>query len=96
MLLRDYNYHVPLNLVKSMYCLHFCVCVCVCVCVSACVCVCFQQNVCNYNKNGKGATATGVVTISSGDESSLMSALATVGPVSLYVDASHTSFQVSS
>ena len=53
-----------------------------------------QQYVCSYNKNGRAATATGVVTISSGDESSLMSALATVGPISVYVDASHTSFQV--
>ena len=54
-----------------------------------------QQNVCSYRKNGRGATATGVVTISSGDESSLVSAVSTVGPVSAYVDASHTSFQVS-
>ena len=50
---------------------------------------------CNYHKNGKAATATGVVTINSGDESSLLSAVASVGPVSAYVDASHTSFQVS-
>ena len=53
-----------------------------------------QQYVCSYSKNGRGATATGVVTINSGDESSLMSAVATVGPISTYVDASHSAFQV--
>ena len=54
-----------------------------------------QQNECSYNKNYVGATATGVVTISSGDELSLQSAVANVGPVSTYVDASQRSFQVS-
>lgn len=49
---------------------------------------------CSYSKSGRGATATGVVTINSGDESSLMSAVATVGPISTYVDASHSAFQV--
>jgi len=53
-----------------------------------------QQGVCNYKKAGRGATATGVVTINSGDEASLMSAVATVGPISTYVDASHSAFQV--
>ena len=57
-------------------------------------CFCIQQYACSYSKNGRGATATGVVTINSGDEASLMSAVATVGPISIYVDASHSSFQV--
>ena len=38
---------------------------------------------------------SGIVTISSGNEEDLQSAVANVGPVSTYVDASHSSFQVS-
>ncbi len=50
---------------------------------------------CYYRKKYRGATATGIVTISSGDESSLASALATTGPIATYVDASSSMFQVS-
>lgn len=39
---------------------------------------------------------SGVVSINSGDEGDLQSAVANVGPVSTYVDASHSSFQVRS
>lgn len=52
-----------------------------------------RQYYCKFKSNGVGATATGIVTISSGDESSLESALATAGPVAVYIDASHSSFQ---
>lgn len=54
-----------------------------------------QQMACRYSHGTRGATMTGVVTISSGDEHSLQSAVANVGPVSTYIDASHSSFQVS-
>ena len=37
---------------------------------------------------------SGVVSINSGDEGDLQSAVANVGPVSTYIDASHSSFQV--
>lgn len=53
-----------------------------------------QQMACRYSPGTRGATMTGVVTISSGDEHSLQSAVANVGPVSTYIDASHSSFQV--
>ena len=38
---------------------------------------------------------SGIVSISTGDEGDLQSAVANVGPVSTYMDASHSSFQVS-
>ena len=37
---------------------------------------------------------SGIVTIGAGNEQDLQSAVANVGPVSTYVDASHSSFQV--
>ena len=37
---------------------------------------------------------SGIVTISTGNEGDLQSAVANVGPVSTYVDASRSSFQV--
>ena len=49
---------------------------------------------CQYSEAYRAATATGIVTIPSGDETSLASALANVGPISTYIDGSHTSFQV--
>ena len=53
-----------------------------------------QQYACSYSKSGRGATARGVVTIQSGNEKSLLSAVGTVGPVATYVDGSHSAFQV--
>ena len=53
-----------------------------------------QQYPCKYTSQYRGATARGIVSVSSGDEDSLLTAVATVGPIAVYMDASHTSFQV--
>ena len=53
-----------------------------------------QQYSCRYSSKNRVAKMSGIVTISSGSESDLQSAVATVGPVSTYIDASHRSFQV--
>ncbi|CAL1267000.1 unnamed protein product [Larinioides sclopetarius] len=52
-----------------------------------------QQGRCHYKKKDKGATDTGFVDVSSGDEQKLKEAVATVGPVSVAIDASHETFQ---
>jgi cathepsin L len=39
------------------------------------------------------AEVTGYVDVTAGDEQALQSAIATVGPVSVAIDASHPSFQ---
>lgn len=49
---------------------------------------------CNFNKANVGATDTGFVDVKKESESDLQSAVATVGPVSVAIDASHTSFQL--
>lgn len=54
----------------------------------------FQDGRCKYKSSNKGATDTGFVDIPRGDEMALKSAVATVGPISVAIDASHTSFQV--
>ncbi|XP_054163590.1 procathepsin L-like [Oppia nitens] len=48
---------------------------------------------CRYKARNVGATDTGFVDISEGDENKLKEAVATVGPVSVAIDASHESFQ---
>ena len=55
----------------------------------------FMQNGrCHYKSSDSGATDTGYVDVKEGSEMDLQSAVATVGPISVAIDASHTSFQV--
>ena len=49
---------------------------------------------CLFKKENIGATCTGFVNIKKGDENDLLNAVATVGPVSVAIDAGHQSFQV--
>ncbi|KAG8265837.1 hypothetical protein J6590_085392 [Homalodisca vitripennis] len=48
---------------------------------------------CRYNATNNGATDTGYVDITSGSEKALQKAVATVGPISVAIDGSHTSFK---
>jgi cathepsin L len=48
---------------------------------------------CRFNASNVGATDTGFTDIKSGDESDLTNAIATVGPISVAIDASKLSFQ---
>jgi len=48
---------------------------------------------CRYHREDRGATDVGFVDIPQGNEAALKSALATVGPVSIAIDASQSSFQ---
>uniref|UniRef100_A0A023FWK4 Putative cathepsin l-like cysteine proteinase b n=1 Tax=Amblyomma parvum TaxID=251391 RepID=A0A023FWK4_AMBPA len=48
---------------------------------------------CHFNRSDVGATDTGFVDIPEGDEHLLKKAVATVGPISVAIDASHQSFQ---
>jgi len=48
---------------------------------------------CHFKKASVGATDTGFVDIPEGDENALKTATATVGPISVAIDASHFSFQ---
>ncbi|XP_020631221.1 cathepsin L1-like [Orbicella faveolata] len=52
-----------------------------------------RKDNCRYNPNNVGATVTGYVDVPQGSEEALQSATATVGPISVAIDASHTSFQ---
>ena len=47
---------------------------------------------CRFKKSNVGATDTGFVDIKAMDENALQQAVATVGPVSVAIDASHPSF----
>jgi cathepsin L len=53
-----------------------------------------EDEKCHYKPKNKGATDRGYVDIESGNEDKLQSAVATVGPVSVAIDASHQSFQL--
>jgi len=49
---------------------------------------------CKYNPKNIGAKSTGYKDVTSGSETQLESAVATVGPISVAIDASHQSFQL--
>ncbi|XP_044755986.1 cathepsin L-like [Coccinella septempunctata] len=53
-----------------------------------------EDEKCHYNPKKVGATDKGFVDIESGAEDQLKAAIATVGPVSVAIDASHESFQL--
>lgn len=48
---------------------------------------------CRFKKKNIGATERGYVFTASGNEKALQNAVATIGPVSVAIDASHESFQ---
>jgi cathepsin L len=52
------------------------------------------DDTCRFNPANVGATDNGFVDVKSKDESALQQAVATVGPVSVAIDASHSSFQL--
>ncbi|XP_055297428.1 procathepsin L-like [Sitodiplosis mosellana] len=52
-----------------------------------------DNNTCRYNPKNSVTTDHGVVDIPEGDETALVAALATVGPVSVSIDATHYSFR---
>ncbi|KAF7988186.1 hypothetical protein HCN44_007680 [Aphidius gifuensis] len=52
-----------------------------------------EDDKCRYNPRNNGADDVGFVDIPQGDEEKLKKAVATVGPVSIAIDASHQSFQ---
>ena len=52
-----------------------------------------EQGTCNFNPANVGATCKSYVDITSGDETALTDAIANVGPISVAIDASQSSFQ---
>jgi len=53
-----------------------------------------RDNTCRFKAADVGATDTGFVDIKSKSEAALQQAIATVGPISVAIDASHSSFQL--
>ncbi|XP_063241694.1 procathepsin L-like isoform X4 [Bacillus rossius redtenbacheri] len=52
-----------------------------------------QEGPCRYRREGAGASAAGYVVLRSGSEGQLLEAVATAGPVSVYLAAAHESFR---
>ena len=53
-----------------------------------------QDGKCRFKKQDIGATEAGCMDIDSGSEADLQKAVATVGPISVAIDAGHYSFQL--
>ena len=53
-----------------------------------------QQSSCSFTQSGLGATMSGSISIASGSESDLQSAVANMGPIAVAVDASSNAFRV--
>ncbi|XP_044223703.1 procathepsin L-like [Thunnus albacares] len=53
-----------------------------------------EDGECRYNPATIGAKCTGFTDVTQGDEDALQEAVATIGPVSVAIDASHASFQL--
>merc|ERR1712047_6754 len=53
-----------------------------------------EDDTCRFRSSDVGATDVGFTDIAQGDEDALMKAIATVGPVSVAIDAAHPSFQM--
>jgi len=53
-----------------------------------------EEGTCHFKAQYSGATDTGYVDLPQGDEEKLKEAVATIGPISVAIDASHMSFQL--
>ncbi|CAG10432.1 unnamed protein product, partial [Tetraodon nigroviridis] len=53
-----------------------------------------EDGKCRFKPQNIGAKCTGYVDVTAGDEDALKEAVATIGPVSVAIDASHSSFQL--
>lgn len=53
-----------------------------------------QDGQCRFKPENIGAKCTGYVDVTARDEDALKEAVATIGPVSVAIDASHYSFQL--
>lgn len=53
-----------------------------------------EDEKCHYKPANSGATDRGFVDIESGNEEQLKAAVATIGPISIAIDASHETFQL--
>lgn len=54
----------------------------------------FQNGKCHFDRRDVAGTDTGFMRITRDDEQALLEAVATVGPISVAIDAGHKSFQL--